>query len=80
MSDTSDVVDSACKLEQRENADALAAHMARVSALREPAPQIENGVRVCIDCGDDLDEQRLAAQPDAARCVPCKTRAERRRP
>jgi DnaK suppressor protein len=74
-----DIVDSAGELEQRQRADAHAAHLARVRAMQEPAPRTENGVRVCADCGDELDAQRLAAQPDAARCVPCKARAERRR-
>lgn len=33
---------------------------------------------VCIDCGGDIGYQRLEAQPEAARCIECETRRERR--
>lgn len=33
----------------------------------------------CVDCGGTLPEGRLEARPEAARCVPCQSRAERRR-
>lgn len=34
---------------------------------------------VCIDCGEDIDGERLAALPSAARCLECQQRAENRR-
>lgn len=30
----------------------------------------------CIDCGEDIPEARLAAQPLASRCLACQARAE----
>lgn len=33
----------------------------------------------CLDCGGELPEERLEARPEAARCVPCQSRYERRR-
>jgi DnaK suppressor protein len=33
---------------------------------------------VCADCGGPIPEGRLAAVPDAVRCVPCESRARRR--
>ena len=33
---------------------------------------------ICVDCGNDIGAQRLAAQPAASRCVPCQEVAERR--
>ncbi|WP_433497823.1 TraR/DksA family transcriptional regulator [Sphaerimonospora sp. CA-214678] len=33
----------------------------------------------CIDCGGTVPEGRLEARPEAARCVQCQARAERRR-
>lgn len=33
---------------------------------------------VCIECGKELPEERLDARPEAARCMPCQTRAEAR--
>jgi RNA polymerase-binding protein DksA len=32
---------------------------------------------VCVDCGGDIADQRLEAQPAAARCIECETRHER---
>jgi DnaK suppressor protein len=32
---------------------------------------------VCADCGEDIPFTRLAANPAAARCTACQTRAER---
>lgn len=34
---------------------------------------------VCVDCGVEIPEGRLKAIPDAERCVPCQSRAPRRR-
>jgi DnaK suppressor protein len=34
---------------------------------------------VCLDCGAPIPEARLAAVPDAVRCVPCQSAAGRRR-
>ena len=34
---------------------------------------------VCVDCGSPIPEGRLKAIPDAERCVPCQSRAPRRR-
>ncbi|GII61815.1 molecular chaperone DnaK [Sphaerisporangium krabiense] len=33
----------------------------------------------CVDCGKPVPEGRLAARPEAARCVQCQSRRERRR-
>ena len=32
----------------------------------------------CVDCGDRVPDARLEAHPQAARCVTCQTREERR--
>ena len=32
----------------------------------------------CVDCGDRVPEARLEVHPQAARCVTCQTREERR--
>jgi DnaK suppressor protein len=32
----------------------------------------------CVDCGDRVPEARLEVHPQAARCVTCQTRDERR--
>ncbi|WP_327089647.1 TraR/DksA family transcriptional regulator [Nonomuraea sp. NBC_01738] len=33
----------------------------------------------CVDCGKPVPEGRLEARPEAARCVQCQSRRERRR-
>ncbi|GGM95606.1 RNA polymerase-binding transcription factor DksA [Thermopolyspora flexuosa] len=33
----------------------------------------------CVDCGGLVPEGRLEARPEAERCVPCQSKAERRR-
>ena len=33
---------------------------------------------ICVDCGKHVDDARLEAHPQAARCVACQTRMERR--
>ncbi|MER6514852.1 TraR/DksA C4-type zinc finger protein [Nonomuraea sp. NPDC001636] len=33
----------------------------------------------CVDCAEPVPEGRLEARPEAARCVPCQGRRERRR-
>lgn len=32
--------------------------------------------RYCLDCADELAADRLAASPDAVRCVPCESARE----
>ena len=39
----------------------------------------DGGYGRCVDCGVSVPEGRLEARPEAARCVPCQSRAERRR-
>ena len=38
----------------------------------------DNMYGTCIDCGDRVPEARLEVHPQAARCVTCQTREERR--
>ncbi len=33
----------------------------------------------CVDCGEAVPEGRLEARPDAARCITCQARRDRRR-
>ncbi|GIH29341.1 dksA/traR C4-type zinc finger family protein [Acrocarpospora phusangensis] len=39
----------------------------------------EGGYGRCVDCGKIVPEGRLEARPEAARCVQCQARVERRR-
>jgi RNA polymerase-binding transcription factor DksA len=39
---------------------------------------VEGEYGICVDCGNDIGAERLAAQPAASRCVQCQDMAERR--
>lgn len=39
----------------------------------------DGGYGRCVDCGGPVPEGRLEARPEAARCVQCQSRSERRR-
>ncbi|GAA0407881.1 hypothetical protein GCM10009530_70200 [Microbispora corallina] len=39
----------------------------------------DGGYGQCVDCGRPVPEGRLEARPEAARCVQCQARVERRR-
>lgn len=42
--------------------------------------RIKNGVYgTCVDCGDDIGQDRLEAYPTAKRCIACQNRRENRR-
>lgn len=48
----------------------------RIRAARERLAAGSYGL--CVDCGGPIPERRLEAVPDALRCVPCQSRADRR--
>ncbi len=53
----------------------------RVDAIRDidtALGRIESGeYAVCVDCGTDIDFDRLSAFPTAKRCVDCQSRREK---
>ncbi len=57
------------------------------SRARERMGQIERALKsiadgtygVCVECGTPIPDGRLQIKPDAERCVPCQTRADRYR-
>jgi RNA polymerase-binding transcription factor DksA len=51
----------------------------RLERLKLAREALVNGTYgLCVDCGDGIPERRLEALPDALRCVPCQSRADRR--
>jgi DnaK suppressor protein len=47
--------------------------------VEEAISRIDEGVYgVCVDCGDDIPQARLLAQPSALTCIACQTSRERR--
>ena len=53
-------------------------HINRMREVEAALARIDQGgYGICIDCGDDIDHQRLRAQPTAERCYDCQAKHER---
>ena len=51
----------------------------QVADIDAALARMDNGTfGTCVDCGDRVPEARLDVHPQAARCVACQTREERR--
>ena len=75
-----DSKERATQLENREVVDALG-NEARLELKQVAAAmaRIDSGeFGVCTDCGDDIDDKRLLAFPQAAKCFECASLAEER--
>lgn len=70
-----DDADAAQAMEARERASAIA----RALAARPETPLYLNGRRCCLDCEEPLPAARLAARPEAVRCVGCQEDHDRAR-
>lgn len=52
----------------------------RIEHIERALQAIREGTYgVCVACGQPIPEGRLRAMPDAERCVPCQTKADRHR-
>jgi RNA polymerase-binding protein DksA len=76
-----DSKERAKQLEDSEVVDALGnearAEIARISAALQRFDS--GGFGVCVECGTDIDQGRLAAYPYADECIECAELHERRR-
>lgn len=67
-----DVIDEAQEIEAAERQAAIA--RIRISQVE---PRAEGDTACMGACGDDIDEERLAAQPAARLCLECQEARER---
>lgn len=65
-----DIIDHAKDTEMRQRKQALEAQKQR--AQEPPQDKDEDGTVYCINCVDIIDAERLAAKPNAARCIQCQ--------
>lgn len=63
-----DLLDHAKDLEMRQRQAALD----KALQNNEPDQWIEDGQVLCIRCGVAITKERLAAKPNAARCIDCQ--------
>ncbi|GAA4980898.1 DnaK suppressor protein [Nonomuraea thailandensis] len=73
--------DAGSDLTDADRAQAMiTAATAQRQAIMEALKRIDEGVYGrCVDCGSPVPEGRLEARPEAARCVQCQGKRERRR-
>ena len=53
---------------------ALKRQLAKSSTRHTPG----GAAKSCLDCGEKINPKRLAANPEAIRCIECQTKKERR--
>lgn len=70
----SDLADQAQAHEEQERAMVIERHVNR--KRDEPVPNAQG--RVCVDCGERIPAKRLAAHPNANRCIEDARRNEQR--
>lgn len=67
-----DVFDRASEKEERDRTEAIA-------AVLEAARPTSLATGMCVDCGDPIEPERLAALPYAQRCIGCQRQQEHRK-
>lgn len=75
-----DPADAGTTLSETDRTEAaLAAVQSQLRLVLEALGRIERGVYgMCADCGKPIPEGRLDARPEAARCVGCQAKRDRR--
>lgn len=73
--------EAATDAEERERAlrSHLDAQRRSEAAKRAQEALVKGTYGICVDCGGQIPEARLRIRPDAERCVPCQTLADRHR-
>ncbi len=72
-----DEIDIAQEQERLIREHALFVTMMMVRKSTYDIPLKMDGIRCCLDCKDEIPEERLSVRPGAVRCVMCQTRKER---
>ena len=54
------------------------AGVTRIINRKKEKPLLINGRRVCLDCENEISQQRIQALPDAVRCTICQEFFEKR--
>jgi len=80
MDSPQDPADAGTTLSEADRTEAiLAAAQSQRRLVTEALGRIDNGMYgVCADCGSPIPDGRLDARPEAARCVGCQGKRDRR--
>jgi RNA polymerase-binding transcription factor len=76
-----DPADAGTNLAESDRAEAIleAAKARRVNVLQALGRLADGSYGVCVGCGNPVPEGRLEAKPEAARCLACQAKQDRRR-
>lgn len=78
MAGFADITDEASAMEQRDIEQALAHQLAKASVVQGVIIEDADGHRYCMDCEEEIDPRRVAAQGHlAVRCIDCQSLFER---
>lgn len=69
-------MDDADRAQREETAHLQAAIAAALPGTDGVEQLRENGVVICVDCGEPIPRARLEVLPRACRCVVCQAEAE----
>ena len=78
--DPADAADAGANLSENDRTEAVlhSAQQQRGNVLAALTRMSEGTYGRCVDCGKPVPEGRLEARPDAARCVACQAKYDRR--
>jgi DnaK suppressor protein len=81
MDSPQDPADVGTALSDTDRAEAmLAAAQSQRRAVMDALARLDHGTYgLCADCGSPIPEGRLDARPEAARCVSCQAKRDRRK-
>lgn len=76
-----DAADAGANLSEADRSQAVleAAQRQRTEVLNALSRIDAGAYGTCVDCGDSVPEGRLEAKPEAARCVRCQSKHDRKR-
>lgn len=76
-----DIVDRANSVYEMQIYDRLTENeQKKLEEVKEALMRIDEGVYgKCVSCGQNIEEKRLVAIPEAKMCIDCKLKHERRR-
>lgn len=69
--------EAAADLETGINLAHVSRHLKEVRECQAALSRLENGTYgICVDCGEEVELNRLAANPVSARCLSCQAQLE----
>lgn len=71
-----DIIDEAQRTDREFQEKAIRDHRIIRGRALDLQPVTAGGRRICADCEEEIPKARIAANPDAVRCVECQAKHE----